>query len=501
MWSPTKQKVFEEQITPPVENETPKSPSLGVPDDFSSIGELPVLPDIPDDELSEEATIPSPPLNIELSKSFEFPSLSEVGSLSMFEGLEDVEEEEPDDDDEEPVVEEEEEPEIEEEEEPEIEMRRVDTSIGRQQGEKPKQKWKIRQSFDDLSRDDLLLINDFIQDKMKEHKGLKGRFDPLYKRYRQMRKDARGGDQRWNKASYLRVVNAVLEDDELAAKIGKTKEDFLDEINDELNRNADVYNKLYSGCFIYQLGSISGGPGGTKTFASREVDNQYTGRPGDAPNLFLTDLLNKHKTIFNRYIFNTNNVKNRGDRGNFNIVMRILRKYTGAKAPKIAKFKNLNCWFRYRITGTIVHTKRGIHVEHKSLSVKNADRQRGRQACKTYKTNRTECVPHKRRVEFKKQDTIKIKLKRKTDEGIATSPPVGRRPKKTAQQRRNMREAIVSIEPDQLASEYNQLSPREQLDVIQELGELSDNSLGSDLLSLGLMQGSIEQIERGQASF
>lgn len=390
----------------------------------------------------------------------------------------------------------------------------IDNSTGRTHGEKPKKKWKQRLSFDDLSRDDLMLVYNTINRMFKVRRKL------YYSDYRPIRKKItnrnRGSDGniKWTKNTYKAIINEVYKNSLLKAELEQNKEQFLQQINETQNKN--VYNEIYSSCFIYQLGSIRGGPEGTKTFSSREIDNQYTGRPGDAPQLFLTDLFNKHPIIFNRYIYNTKKLSE-GETGKFNVVMRILRKFTGAVNPKRIKYKNNNCWFKYRLQGNIINDEKGIRIDHKTLKESGADPNKKRQSCPKYKTDRVSCVPESRRIAFKNLQDVRGKLKRKVDGEIATSlvrrvrhkssnKKRPKRPKRPKTKKRIILKSrsknishkvlneVITTDPKILIEKYEKSPANIQLQATYELAEFSP------VLAKAIVQKDRKNIKKAQES-
>jgi hypothetical protein len=318
---------------------------------------------------------------------------------------------------------------------------------GRKQGDQPKAKWTQRAQFDGLSRDDLLMIHKQFKKVITDTNN-----KSTIKAYNKIRRTVSDGV--WNKNTYETFLNLLLGQDNtdipddlqpklasIRALIQKNKVQLTNEINANLNK--DVYNEIYSKCFIYRLKKIESG-GRSRDFGMNEIDKVYTGRPGDAPIKFISILFNQHRTIFKNTIMpSLDNISaDTDDNGlTFSVVMYIQRMFSGGNNPARVRYPKgnrlENCEFKYRVTAKVRWDEdRGDDgkavLDYNSLRgqgvVKSMINKAGkgpRQACQRYKIDPElvkACVPRKgrKRRKFVNQAAVKRVIKKDNDDSRVT---------------------------------------------------------------------------------
>ncbi|WP_395048161.1 hypothetical protein, partial [Flavobacterium sp.] len=320
--------------------------------------------------------------------------------------------------------------------------------IGRKSIEKPKRNlidepcvkgkcgWEKRTSLKDLSRDELMLI---LHEIKTDIRALRESDPDQWKEMRVLYKQIQPKTNKWRYGTYLKVVTQLLTNPDIRILNPKfTIPNVLKYYNE--HPNTDVYNKIYSRCYVYSLITITNVTTKTKRTLTNQVDKKYTGRPGDAPLLFLTELLVNHKNQLIELIpqISDNNIKKIIDNDNkppkFNVNIEFVRVTRGD--PKLAKIDK-NCTFKYNLQGEfkIKSNADGKHdVKIDYISVKTTadktDKQRRkgknpRQVCEYKDALETSCVPRHRRNDFLNQQTMKSYLKRP---GAVSPVKTGKRP-------------------------------------------------------------------------
>ena len=364
--------------------------------------------------------------------------------------------------------------------------------IGRKVIEKPKRRlidelcgkgkrkgkcgWDKRKTLDDLSRDELMLIIRWIKQAINALKD--NDFDhwrDLRRVYNNIRKNApKNDDDKWYKKTYTYIVNGLLDNEEIQNLDNQTFtiNGFINYFNTQ--PNTEVYNKIYSRCYVYRLISVKNNKTNkTKTIDEKTIDDKYTGRPGDAPVLFLTDIIRNHPEIATPYIHKdlrdvnifaeleevdfddtTNQPKHKVETRQFDINITIQRIKRGKKEednePVLKKNKN-PCFFTYQLEGEINEEytnqmdKDGDKLPNYSARVNyeklktTAKGSRKRQICKYNDKEQTPCVPLRRRKYFM-NTSMKKWLKR---EGAVSPVKIARRQKGVTKTEKNKYEKLI----------------------------------------------------------
>lgn len=344
--------------------------------------------------------------------------------------------------------------------------------IGRKHIEKPKRRlidelckkgkcgWDKRKTLDDLSRDELMLIIRWIKQAINELKETDfGHWRDLRRIYNRIKKTApKNNKHKWTKETYKHIVNRLLNYDAIQDldKNRFTIDSFVAYFNTQ--PNTEVYNKIYSRCYVYRIISIENNlTNRTTNIKEKSIDDKYTGRPGDAPVLFLTDIIRNYPDIASyihkdlrdnnifaklknetpkfrlgvyndkapgkeRWIEETSVVETR----EFDIKITIQRIKRGKKEKDnelVLKANKNRCLFEYRLKGEITeeytppqHDEEGnelpnyrARVNYKTLKTTSLG-PKHRQICKYNDIEQTPCVPLRRRERFM-SDSMKKWLK------------------------------------------------------------------------------------------
>ena len=262
--------------------------------------------------------------------------------------------------------------------------------------------WTDRDVFSDLSRDELMLILREIKADIKKYDkrfGLTKKNRVAYALRRIQKGAPKNNGTEWTKETYENVVVRCLNSDIIRTAIGYNKNAryFINKYHTDQNK--EVYNKIYSKCFIYKLTKI----GKYKIKDSDKIERKYTGRPGDAPLLFLTELLINHRNIFDNNVHNTNNIQIGETQRFANIKIQFVRELKGHNKPTEA---DMQCVFKYTLGGKIKRFENGVvKLLYPSITVKSPVENgvTKRQACGYKLPDLAQCVPNARRMDFKLQ--------------------------------------------------------------------------------------------------
>jgi hypothetical protein len=210
----------------------------------------------------------------------------------------------------------------------------------------------------------------------------------------------------WKISDYRKVLKRVVSDNSDFADFRpdgfRSEDDVVRYINDDSNKN--VYNAAYSKCYIYKLLDVNG-------HKIDRIKKQYTGRPGDAPKLFLTDLLKNHTQIFYNHVVNINQIPLNNVK-TIKLKMSVMREYVGKANPH----QSDNCKFKYDITVKVTRETTGetqndedkLRILWSSLTIKTSNARRTKCPTHRYKMqNQAECVPRERRKDFKQTANVR----------------------------------------------------------------------------------------------